>query len=127
MNTCHFSGGGLVLPHIFVRMGALTQAARQDLSAKIRFAKANTILNLAFCFSRPRYRVFRKRSCFFTTPNTCYTFARTDDFACSASLATACSSLLSFFIRDGRRLILYRIFRPDLFSTTASSRFSAPR
>lgn len=32
-----------MLPHIFVRMGVLTQATRQGLSAKIRFAKANTI------------------------------------------------------------------------------------
>lgn len=99
-----------MFPHIFARMSALTQAARQGLSARIRFTRANMILNLAFCFSRPRYRVFRKRSCFFTTPNTCSTFARTDDFACSASLTTACSSLLSFFIWDGRVLILYWIF-----------------
>ena len=27
------------------------------------------ILNLALCFSSPRYRVFRKRSCFLTTPS----------------------------------------------------------
>ena len=46
----------------FVRKGALTQAARQGLSARIRFANANMILNLACCFSSPRYRVFRKRS-----------------------------------------------------------------
>ena len=32
------------------------------------------ILNLACCFSSPRYRVFRKRSCFLTTPNACSTF-----------------------------------------------------
>ena len=37
-----------MLPHIFVRMGALTQAARQGLSAKIRFASAN-IVNAAMC------------------------------------------------------------------------------
>ena len=112
---------------VFARMSALTQAARQGLSARNRFARANMILNLAFCFSRPRYRVFRKRSCFFTTPNACSTFARTDDFACAASLTVACSSSLSFFIWEGRMLILYWIFRPDLFSTTAASRFSVPR
>ena len=112
---------------VFARMSALTQAARQGLTARIRFARANMILNLAFCFSRPRYRVFRKRSCFFTTPNTCSTFARMDDFACVASLTAACSSSLSFFIWEGWMLILYWIFRPDLFSTTAASRFSVPR
>ena len=45
------------------------------------------MLNLAPCFSSPRFRVFRKRSCFLTTPNTCSTFARTEDFACSAFFA----------------------------------------
>ena len=75
------------LPRTFARKSALTQAARQGLSARIRFANANMMLNLAPCFSSPRYRVFRKRSCFLTTPNTCSTFARTEDFACSAFFA----------------------------------------
>lgn len=75
------------LPRTFARKSALTQAARQSLSARIRFANANMMLNLAPCFSIPRYRVFRKRSCFLTTPNTCSTFARTEDFACSAFFA----------------------------------------
>ena len=78
---------------------SLTQAARQGLSARIRFANANMILNLACCFSSPRYRVFRKRSCFLTTPNTCSTFARTEDFARSAFFAAYCPLLLSFFWR----------------------------
>ena len=76
-----------VLPCILGRKRALIQAARQGLSARIRFANANMILNLALCFSSPRYRVFRKRSCFLTTPNACSTFARTEDFACSAFFA----------------------------------------
>lgn len=75
------------LPRTFARKSALTQAARQGLSARIRFANANMMLNLAPCFSSPRYRGFRKRSCFLTTPNTCSTFARTEDFACSAFFA----------------------------------------
>ena len=87
-----------ITSEFFVRKGALTQAARQGLSARIRFANANMILNLACCFSSPRYRVFRKRSCFLTTPNTCSTFARTEDFARSAFFAAYCPLLLSFFI-----------------------------
>ena len=55
------------------------------------------ILNLACCFSSPRYRVFRKRSCFLTTPNTCSTLARTEDFAYSAFGAAYCP-LLNFII-----------------------------
>ena len=111
---------------IIVRKGALTQAARQGLSARIRFASANMILNFACCFSSPRYRVFRKRSCFLTTPNTCSTFARTDDFTCSAFLAAYCPLLLSFFTCEGRWLILYLILWPDLFLTMASSRLPVP-
>src|SRR5699024_7424500 len=81
----------------------------------------------AFPWRNASYRVFRKRSCFLTTPNTCSTFARTEDFARSAFFAAYCPLLLSFFICDGRRLILYLIFRPALFRTTASSRLPAPR
>ena len=35
------------LPRTFARKSALTQAARQGLSARIRFANANMMLNLA--------------------------------------------------------------------------------
>ena len=38
--------------------GTANQAVRQGLSARIRFASANMILNLESCFRRPRYRVF---------------------------------------------------------------------
>ena len=81
------SGKTIGFPCALARKSALIQAARQGLSARIRFANANMILNLARCFSSPRYRVFRKRSRFLTTPNTCSTFARTEDFACSAFFA----------------------------------------
>ena len=64
-------------------MGKLNQAGKQRLSARIRFASANNIFNFAVCFRRPRYRVFRYRNRPFTTPKTCSTFARTDDFSCS--------------------------------------------
>ena len=64
------------------------------------------ILNLACCFSSPRYRVFRKCSCFLTTPNTCSTFARTEDFACSAFLAAYCPLLLSFFTCEELMLMM---------------------
>ena len=37
-----------------VCQGALNQAVRQGLSARIRFAKANIIFNFAVCFRRPR-------------------------------------------------------------------------
>ena len=64
-------------------MGKPNQAGKQRLSARIRFASANNIFNFAVCFRRPRYRVFRYRNRPFTTPKTCSTFARTDDFSCS--------------------------------------------
>ncbi len=67
----------------FRYMGKLNQAGKQRLSARIRFASANNIFNFAVCFRRPRYRVFRYRNRPFTTPKTCSTFARTDDFSCS--------------------------------------------
>ena len=102
----HLVKSNRIAPY-FCPQSALIQAARQGLSARIRFANANMILNLALCFSSPRYRVFRKRSCFLTTPNTCSTFARTEDFACSAFFAAYWPLLLSFFTWDGRRLILY--------------------
>ena len=73
-------GGGSAY---FRCMGKLNQAGKQRLSARIRFASANNILNFAICFRRPRYRVFRYRNRPFTTPKTCSTFARTDDFSCS--------------------------------------------
>ncbi len=63
--------------------GDLNQTARQGLSARIRFASANMILNFASCFRRPRYRVFLNLSKPFTTPKTCSTLERTEDFACS--------------------------------------------
>ena len=102
----HLVKSNRIAPY-FCPQSALIQAARQGLSARIRFANANMILNLALCFSSPRYRVFRKRSCFLTTPNTCSIFARTEDFACSAFFAAYWPLLLSFFTWDGRRLILY--------------------
>ena len=108
------------MPYAFARRGALIQAARQGLSARIRFANANMILNLALCFSSPRYRVFRKRSCFLTTPNTCSTFARTEDLACSAFFAAYWPLLLSFLTWDGRRLILYLILCPASLRMIAS-------
>ena len=73
-------GGGSAY---FRCMGKLNQAGKQRLSARIRFASANNIFNFAVCFRRPRYRVFRYRNRPFTTPKTCSTFARTDDFSCS--------------------------------------------
>ena len=71
----------------FISRSALNQAARQGLSARIRFASANMILNLAVCFRRPRYRVFLNFKRPFTTLKTCSTLARTDDFWCSRFLA----------------------------------------
>lgn len=41
-----------------VAAGKADQAARQGLSARIRFARANTKFSLAVCFCSPRYRVF---------------------------------------------------------------------
>ena len=82
----HFVKTNRIAP-CFGSRSTLIQVARQGLSVRIRFANANMILNLALCFSSPRYRVFRKRSCFLTTPNACSTFARTEDFACSAFFA----------------------------------------
>src|SRR5699024_10480723 len=84
------------LPVAFLRESAQLQAARQGLSARSRFANANMILNLARCFSSPRYRVFRNCSCFLTTPNTCSTFARTEEFAFSTCFAVYSPILLSF-------------------------------
>ena len=81
-----------------IRESIRLQAVRQGLSARSRSANANIILHLARCFSSPRYRVLRKRSCFLTTPNTCSTFARTEDFACSAFFASYWPLLLSFLI-----------------------------
>ena len=102
----HFVKTNRIAP-CFGSRSTLIQVARQGLSVRIRFANANMILNLALCFSSPRYRVFRKRSCFLTTPNACSTFARTEDFACSAFFAAYRPLGLSFFTWDGRRLILY--------------------
>ena len=81
-----------------IRESIRLQAVRQGLSARGRSANANIILHLARCFRAPRYRVLRKRSCFLTTPNTCSTFARTEDFACSAFFASYWSLPLSFLI-----------------------------
>ena len=114
-------GGQLLLE------ATLHQTARQGLSARIRFARANSIFIFAVCFGRPRYRVFRKPNCPFTTPNTCSTFALTDDFSCSRRLIWAWERTDSFLICDGRRLVLYLIFFPLVFLVMASSRFSAPR
>lgn len=77
-----------------VHICALTQAARQGLSARIRFASANNMFNFAVCFRRPRYRVFRKRSCCFTTAKTCSTLARTEDFSRSLRLICALDRLV---------------------------------
>lgn len=85
-------------PCSLIRESIRLQAVRQGLSARSRSANANIILHLARCFSSPRYRVLRKRSCFLTTPNTCSTFARTEDFACSAFFASYWPLLLSFLI-----------------------------
>ena len=98
----------------------------QGLSARIRFASANMILNFASGFRSSRYRVFLNLRRPFTTPKTCSTFARTEAFACSRSLALYLPLLLSLRIWLGRRLILYWIFLPALFLTTVSSGFSAP-
>lgn len=126
LSESHLAKSNRITPY-FCPQSALIQAARQGLSARIRFANANMILNLALCFSSPRYRVFRKRSCFLTTPNTCSTFARTENFACSAFFAAYWPLLLSFLTWDGRRLILYLILCPASLRMIASSRFSAPR
>ena len=114
------------LPGAFLRESAQLQAARQGLSARSRFANANMILNLALCFSSPRYRVFRYRNCPFMTANTCFTLARTDDFWRSAFFALLCPLADSFLIRVGLRFCLYLIFLPCLFRTMAFCRFSAP-
>lgn len=108
--------------------GTRNQANRREgLSARIRFARANSIFSFAICFRRPRYRVFRYRSCPLTTANTCSTFALTDDFSCSLRLICDFEHLELFLYWDGLRLILYLIFLPCLFFVTASFRFSAPR
>ena len=96
LSESHLAKSNRITPY-FCPQSALIQAARQGLSARIRFANANMILNLARCFSSPRYRVFRNCSCFLTTPNTCSTFARTEDFACSTFFAAYWPLLLSFF------------------------------
>ena len=70
----------------FAPEGILSQAARQGLSARMRFASANSIFSFAVCFRSPRYRVFLYLNCPFTTPNTCSTFALTEDFSCSRRL-----------------------------------------
>ena len=88
-----------------VRICALTQAARQGLSARIRFASANRIFNLAVCFRNPRYRVFRKYSSCFTTAKTCSTLARTEDFSRSLRLICALDRLELCLLWDGQRLI----------------------
>lgn len=106
--------------------GALNQAVRHGLSAKIRFAKANMKFIFEICFSRPRYLVRRYPSCRFTTAKTCSTFARIEDFLCSDFLAAYCPLADSFLICDGFRLSLYLIFLPLLFQISASPRLSAP-
>jgi hypothetical protein len=57
-----------------VHKGTKDQAAREGLSARIRFANANRIFIFAACFRRPQYRVFRKRSCCFITAKTLFHF-----------------------------------------------------
>lgn len=109
-------------------MCALNQTASlEGLSARIRFARANSIFSLAVCFRRPRYRVFRYPNCPFMTANTCSTLALTDDLSCSLLLICPLERLELFLYCDGLRLILYRIFLPFLLRTTVSSRFSAPK
>lgn len=113
-------------PSSLFAQGAQGQTAGQRLSARTKFASANSIFSLAVCFGRPRYRVFRYRNCPFMTANTCSTLARTDDFWCSAFFALLCPLADSFLICVGLRLCLYLIFLPCLFRTMASCRFSAP-
>lgn len=104
-------------------MCALNQTASlEGLSARIRFARANSIFSLAVCFRRPRYP-----NCPFMTANTCSTLALTDDLSCSLLLICPLERLELFLYCDGLRLILYRIFLPFLLWATASSRFSAPK
>ena len=115
------------LPNIRL-IGTPDQAARRDsLSARIKFARANSLFRFAVCFRRPRYRVFRYRSCPLTTANLCSTFALTDDFSFSLRLICTCERPEFFLYWDSRRLTLYLIFLPYLFLVTASSRFSALR
>ena len=92
-----------------VRMCALTQTARRGLSTRIKFASANNMFNSAVCFCRPRYRVFRKRSCCFTTTKTCSTLARIEDFSCSLRLICALDRLELCLLWDGRRLMTHVI------------------
>ena len=84
-----------------VLMCTLTQAARQGPSARIRFASASRIFNFAVCFRRPRYRVFRNRSCCFTTAKTCSTLARAEHV--SRSLCLICALDHALFLVLGRR------------------------
>lgn len=55
------------------------------------------IFSFAICFRRPRYRVFRYQSCFFTTAKTCSTLARTEDFSRSWRLICARERVDAFF------------------------------
>ena len=87
--------------------GNLNHTARQGLSARIRFASANRIFSLAVCFLKPRYRVFRYRNSPLTTPNTCSTLARTDDFSCSLRFSCAWDLIeLSRIYEEGESVAL---------------------
>ena len=99
-------------PSSLFAQGAQGQTAGQRLSARTKFASANSIFSLAVCFGRPRYRVFRYRNCPFMTANTCSTLARTDDFWCSAFFALLCPLADSFLICVGLQFCLYLIFCP---------------
>ena len=64
------------------------------------------IFSFAFFFRRPRYRVFRYRSYFFTTEKTCSILARTEDFSRSRRMICARERVVACLLWDGRRLIL---------------------
>ena len=99
--------GRAYIRHSISAAAALIQAVRQDrLSARIRFASANRIFSLAICFRRPRYLVFRYRSWPFTTPKTCSTLARTEDFSFSRRLICPRERLSACLLCEGRLLIL---------------------
>lgn len=59
-----------------VAAGKANQAARQGLSARIRFVSANTKFSLAVCLCRPRYRVFLQWNLPLTTAKTLYWYDR---------------------------------------------------
>ena len=81
----HLVKSNRIAPY-FCPQSALIQAARQGLSARIRFANANMILNLAVCFSQTFGTVvFRYlQQSFDYTKNMFNLSTLTEDFACPA-------------------------------------------